>query len=64
MFNQCILEEDDDDTANEEDDVVDCHSCALFTFDTLVSTPNGVTSPIIVTFFFSISMLNDLTPTQ
>lgn len=58
MFNQCILEEDDA-TA-----VVDCHSCALFTLDTLVSTSNGVTSPIIVTFFFSISMLNDLTPTQ
>lgn len=37
-------------------------NCAFFTFDTLASTPNGVTSPTIVTFFAAKSMLNDVTP--
>lgn len=54
---------EDDDSNNEDDDVEDGHSCALFTLDTLASTPNGVTSPMMITFFDSMSMLNDVTPT-
>lgn len=54
---------EDDESNNEDDDVEDGHSCALFTLDTLASTPNGVTSPMMITFFDSMSMLNDVTPT-
>ena len=54
---------------NEEDDVDDLdggdgHNCAFFTLEMLVNTPNGVTSPITVTFLVSKSMLNDLTPAR
>lgn len=42
--------------------MVDVQNCALFTFETLANTPNGVTSPTIVTFLAAKSMLNDVTP--
>lgn len=44
------------------DEIADGQNCAFFTFDTLASTPIGVTSPIIVTFFAAKSMLKDVTP--
>lgn len=53
-----------DEDNNGKDDVEDGHSCAFFTLDTLARTPNGVTCPIIVTFFASMSILNDVTPTH
>lgn len=51
-----------DDGNGDEEDVGDGHSCAFFTLDTLASTPNGVTSPITVTFFVAKSILNEVTP--
>ena len=53
---------DDEDDRDDDEDVGDGHNCAFFTFDTLASTPSGVTFPIIVTFFVSLSILNDVTP--
>lgn len=38
------------------------HSCAVFTFDMLETTSNGVMSPTTVTFFAAKSILNDFTP--
>jgi hypothetical protein len=38
--------------------------CAVFTFDILAITLNGVTSPTTVTFFAAKSMLKDVTPTH
>lgn len=58
-LNYLGIDEDND----GKDDVEDGHSCAFFTLDTLARTPNGVTCPIIVTFFASMSILNDVTPT-
>jgi hypothetical protein len=46
----------------EVDEIVVGQNCAFFTFDTLARTPNGVTSPIIVTFFAAKSMLKEVTP--
>ena len=48
----------------DEADMADVQSCALFTVDTLAKTPNGVTSPTIVTFFAAKSILKDVTPDQ
>lgn len=46
-----------------DDGVVEVgQSCALFTLETLASTPKGVTFPMIVTFFVAKSILNDVTP--
>lgn len=42
--------------------VADGHSSAFFTLETLARTPEGVTSPMIVTFFVAKSMLKDVTP--
>lgn len=42
--------------------MADVQNCALFTFETLANTPNGVTSPTIVTFLAAKSMLKDVTP--
>lgn len=56
--------DDREDGDRDDDEVEDGHSCAFFTFDTLASTPKGVTSPTTVTFFVSKSMLYDLTPAQ
>lgn len=53
-----------EDGNGEEEDVGDGQSCAFFTLDTLASTPNGVTSPITVTFFVAKSILNDVTPVK
>lgn len=50
-------EDGDDDV-----DVEDGQNCAFLTLDTLASTPDGVTSPMIVTFFVAKSILNDVTP--
>lgn len=54
-----IKGEDEDE---EEDDNGEGQNCALLTFEILVRTLNGVTSPTTVTFFDSKSMWNDLTP--
>lgn len=53
-----------EDDNGDEEDVGDGQSCAFFTLDTLASTPKGVTSPIIVTFFVAKSILNDVTPVE
>lgn len=44
------------------DAVAGGHNCALFTFDMLAKTLDGVTSPTTVTFFAAKSMLKELTP--
>lgn len=45
-------------------DTADVQNCAVFTFDTLAKTLNGVTSPTTVTFFAAKSMLKEETPAQ
>ena len=55
---------DQGEDGDDDEDVGEGQSCAFFTFDMLANTPNGVTSPITVTFFAAKSMLNDVTPAQ
>lgn len=46
----------------EDKEVGHGQNWAFFTFEMLESTAKGVTSPITITFFVALSILNEVTP--
>jgi len=66
-FNDSVFEsvdDEDEDEEAEEAESGDAQNCAFFTLEILVNTSDGLTFPMIVTFFVCMSMLNDDTPTK